>query len=370
MHKVWNFGSALQAYATQRVIEDLGYDCELIDYVYPNVEHLAYQNIIRQVEQLTTAGILRLIAQRVKAKITRKKENLFEKFYSSYFKCSETCYSTRCQLESAQPKYDIYVTGSDQVWNPKYIGYDTNFFLEFAPSNSKKISYASSFSSSEISPIWEKHYSEKLKQYSMISVREQAAKSIVERMTGKSVEVVCDPTLLLTSDDWTKLARTSIFKTEEKFILVYLMGYAYNPYPEIFNYVERVADKLKLPLIWLNAKQRGVKRKHKEIHVPSWGPCEVLYLISKAEYVITDSFHGTAFSINFDRPFISCVKSLDNSDSRILDLLREIGAEEHAVVYNKCDNIPFTPITHDSHKALNEYRNRSISFLKNALNGL
>ena len=327
MHKVWNVGSALQAYATQKSIETLGYYCELIDYEYPNVEHRAAQGVVIEPKDYGLIGALRIVAQKIKAILKRKKVNLYEKFYKEYFKCSKEEYKTRNSLMEAPPEYDIYLTGSDQVWNPRFIGYDTNFFLDFVPEGKRKVSYASSFSSNKMPEHFCKLYSEKLLKYDSISVRESSAKKNVEEMIGKNVEIVCDPTILLNSEQWERISVASTIKPKVDYLLVYVLGYAYNPYPYIYNYIERVNEKMKLPVIYLNTQKGRLAGKYKEIIVNNWGPIEFLYLVKNAKFIITDSFHGTAFSLNFGTPFISCIKSKDSADSRMLDLLKKVGAE-------------------------------------------
>ena len=367
MHKVWNVGSALQAYATQKSIEDLGYSSELIDYEYPNLEHRAAQGIITETKSINLIGALRLVAQKIKAKLSGKKENLFQKFYEDYFKCTTKSYHTRKSLMETPPLYDIYVTGSDQVWNPRYIGFDTNFFLDFAPVGCKKISYASSFSSNNITEHFRKLYSEKLSQYDNISVRESSACNIVKEMTGKDADVVCDPTILLNAEQWETIAENSKVKPTCDYLLVYILGYAYNPYPDIYKYIERLEEKYNLPIIYLNTIRGRLKGKYNEIKINNWGPVEFLYLIKNAKHVITDSFHGTAFSLNFGTPFTSCIKSKEASDSRMLDLLRTVKAEDRAVVYNLNDEINYAPISTETKTHLETFRAVSFGYIKRAI---
>lgn len=367
MHKVWNVGSALQAYATQKSIENLGYSSELIDYEYPNVEHRAAQGNIKEVKDLSILSLLRIVLQKVKKLIAKNKVNLFDEFYKDFFKCSKEKYKTRCSIVENPPLYDVYITGSDQVWNPKYIGYDTNFFLDFVPEGKKKISYASSFSSKEIPSHLFDIYSEKLLKYDNISVRESSARTIVKDMTGMEPAVVCDPTILLNDEEWMKIAENSLVKPKEPYLLVYVLGYAYNPYPEIYKYIERVNDELKLSVIYLNTIPGRLKNKYKEIEIDNWGPVEFLYLVKKAKFMITDSFHGTAFALNLGTPFISCVKSKNSSDSRMLDLLKTVNAEDRAVTYNADDEINYSSLSNVTINAIEEYRVNSLSYLKIAL---
>lgn len=364
MHKVDNVGSALQAYALQRVVESLGYECELIDYLYPTTEHLAYQNRVVQVRELSILELITYLLRKIKASLRKKTDNPFDQFYKANFHCSKQSFSNRLQLMSDYPSYDIYISGSDQVWNPQYIGFDTSFFLDFAPEGARRVSYASSFSINKVPVEFTKAYQRELMKFDSISVRERSGVNIVKELTGKNCENVCDPTLLLNAEQWAELAEQSIFKTNEHYILVYLMAYAYNPYPDVYDYIERVYKQLNLPVVFFNG-WGGQKGNLQEIRVSVKGPNEFLYLFSHADYVITDSFHGTAFSLIFNKPFITCIQSRDTIDSRITNLLNEIGGINHAVVYNKKETIPFQNIDLYVLNELERLREHSIEWLTN-----
>ena len=366
MHKVENVGSALQAYALQRVVESLGYQCELIDYLYPTTEHLAYQNRIIQVQQLSILELIICLLRKIKATLRKKTDNPFEKFYKDNFHCSKQSFDNRLKLMSDSPSYDIYISGSDQVWNPQYIGFDTSFFLDFAPEGARRISYASSFTISKLPIEFTKAYKGELMKFDRISVRERSGVNIVKELTGKNSENVCDPTFLLNAEQWAELAEQSMFKTDEHYILVYLMAYAYNPYPDVYDYIERVYKQLNLPVVFFNTQ---VERKYnfREIHVSIKGPNEFLYLFSNADYVITDSFHGTAFSLIFQKPFISCIQCREAVDSRVIDLLGEVGGINHTVVYNEDNEIPFSDLEKSVKDKVDRYRMKSVAYLAKSL---
>ena len=362
MHRVYNVGSALQAYALQHVVESLGYECELIDYRYPTTEHLAYQQRILQVHQLSLFELVMSVLRRIKSIFNKDSVNPFEVFYKKHFHCTEHSYSTRLQLLTDCPVYDIYMSGSDQVWNPQYIGFDTSFLLDFAPEGARRISYASSFTINKLPNGFNNVYKKELMKFAHISVRERSGIKIVKELTGKDSVNVCDPTLLLSADQWSVLADQSMFKTDQHYILVYLMAYAYNPYPDVFDYIDRVYKQFNLPIVFFNA-WGGQKSNYKEIRVPVKGPNEFLYLFSHADYVITDSFHGTAFSLIFQKPFITCIQSKESQDSRVTDLLDEIGAIDYAVVYNKKDELPSQNIDLNVVKKIEKYRKHSLDWL-------
>ena len=128
MHKVLNYGSALQAYALQSVVEKMGFQCEIIDYLYPNAYHLSLRPHLPVWKR-----IVLWIIQFLYGFPERKRERKFRSFYRDFFHLSARQYRSKEEIAECPPRYDIYLTGSDQVWNPKYIGSDATFMLSFAP---------------------------------------------------------------------------------------------------------------------------------------------------------------------------------------------------------------------------------------------
>lgn len=166
MHKVVNYGSQLQAYALQTFLKNIGFDSEIVDYDYPNEYHFS-EGTNHRPPQL---GFIQQIAKLFWLRPFWVKQNRFERFPARYMKLTRR-YSTRAELEASIPHYDVLITGSDQVWNYKYLHEDYSFLLPFADSKTKKISYASSFASSDIPLVAKSKYSELLNQYRAISVR-------------------------------------------------------------------------------------------------------------------------------------------------------------------------------------------------------
>ena len=369
MHKVWNAGSALQAYALQRVIEDFGYDAQLIDYEYPNVEHRAFANNVKEVNTLDIWGVIKLLVQKIKTKFIRHKHSeLYSSFYNKYFHCTDKAYNSRKSLFDNVPEFDIYVTGSDQVWNPKYIGFDTSYLLDFVPDNAIRISYAASFSSNSIPSFMEGDYARCLSKYKAISVREESGKLLVNKLIGTDSTVCCDPTLLLNKEQWSKVAGDSSLQIKKKYILIYIMGYAYDPYPGIYKHINEVVKLLKLPVIFYNSRRGKYKPPFGEICINECGPAEFLWLFKNASFVITDSFHGTAFSLNFQKPFISVIKEVENTDSRVYNLLVSSCATDRAVVCGEDFELNENIIKEPSCIKLEELREGSLAYLRSQLN--
>lgn len=370
MHKVWNAGSALQAYALQYITETLGYEAKLIDYKYPNLEHAAFSNNIKEVRSLNFKGALRVLFYIVKSYFVRNSHSrAYTIFYERYFKCTDLEYVSRKSLLEDPPQFDIYVTGSDQVWNPQYVGFDTSYMLDFVPEHAKRLSYASSFSTNNIPSYMHDDYARCLIKYDSISVREQSGKKLVEGLIHKNATVCCDPTLLLDDKQWGNLACESNFKVSRKYILVYIMGYAYDPYPMIYQHIDSVSKKLKLPVLFYNTIRGKYKAPYGKIKVDGLGPLEFLWLFQNAAFVVTDSFHGTAFSLNFKRPFISVIEKKDGSDSRVYNLLETTGTQHRAILCSKptIHDEVYQELTTTNEERLNELRQYSKKYLQDAL---
>ena len=327
MHKVLNYGSALQAYATQYVLVKLGVSCEIIDYIYPNEYHKKKRSII--------AVLRSFLFELISGFAQKRKQKLFDTFFKDYFKLSERSYNSPAEIIANPPVYDTYLAGSDQIWNIRHTNCDKVFFLSFAPKDVKKISYASSFGKIAANDDFLKQITNDLTDFSALSVREQNGKQIIKNLIKKEAPVCLDPTLLLNKNEWGRLVQQSGLKIDKPFALVYILKYAYDPYPFATDFIRKVheATGLHLVLLCFSASQRlGIKDA--TYLYDGVSPCDFLYLFKNASLVITTSFHGTAFALNFERPFYSILDDNVTFDDRIYSLLQEVGAEDRVVKLN------------------------------------
>lgn len=320
MHRVNNCGSVLQAYALQKMVSQLGYDVEIIDYHY-----------VPPVKPRKLLSLLSTCVDALKGFPKKKQRNKFVEFRNELLRLTANSYD-RDSIVSSPPSYDIYMTGSDQVWNPRFIKDDTNFMLSFVGKDKKKISYSSSFACKEIPKELETVYAKALAQFRRITVRETAALSIVKRLTGRDAEVVCDPVFLLSRDKWDQL----IGKNRQRnypYILVYVLGYMFNPWPNVYAIIETVQKSLGYKVIFLNGKRGGGVIHNSEV-VKDYGPIEFLQWIRYAKFVVTDSFHCTSFSLIYNRPVWSVVEGLTTNDSRLRSLLEKVGAANSIIPFD------------------------------------
>ncbi|HIY37457.1 MAG TPA: polysaccharide pyruvyl transferase family protein [Candidatus Paraprevotella stercorigallinarum] len=362
MHKVINYGSALQAYALQRTIEKLGYDCEIIDYIYPNEYHLS-----QWLKMPFWKSWILFIIQLLYGFPQKKRIKLFEAFYSRFLKLSPTCYQSREQLQNNPPHYDIYVTGSDQVWNPKYIVGDTSFMLSFV-SNVPKIAYSASFATDSIPDEYRKLYKTCLNEYAAIAVREQKGVEIIKSLSEKNARVVLDPTLLLGAEEYEDIAERSTIHMDEPYILAYILGYSFNPYPYVERLIKHVQQKTGYKVCLLNISNVKMLFSHNTKRLQKVGPSEFVYLFKNASFVITTSFHGTAFSIIFNKPFYALVKQ-GNTDDRLISLLQLLGLTDRAIFLNSVlpEHIAGIDNTELFSSCLSVVREHSIEYLRNEL---
>lgn len=324
MHKVLNCGSALQAYALQRKLCEMGYESEIIDYKYND----------KSGRKSLKARIIAFARDVLFGFPERRMKRKFKAFYRHNLSLTKSY--DRESIVKDPPLFDLYIAGSDQVWNPRFIGDDVNFLLAFAPDGARRISYASSIAAVSLDEGLKESYARQLSRFSAISVRERSGVEIIKDLTGKDARVCCDPALLLGMEDWDALAARSKYRINEKYILVYALSYMFDPFPQIYGIVDKVQKTLGLKVIFLQGRAKDVFRASSKL-IKSAGPEDFVFLFKHAEFVITTSFHGAAFALIYEKPLIGVVDSHSTSDSRIRSLLEEVSAEDS--VYDYRDSV-------------------------------
>lgn len=264
--------------------------------------------------------------------------------------------------------YDILVAGSDQIWNWRLTGDLTPYLLAFTPPPAKcerKISYAASVSVDKIDPMYEDLYRRGLAELDMISVRETHGREVLQRLSDKPIEVVLDPTLLLNSEDWSKFERNDLH-VEGDYVLVYNLNSSKRFWAKVAAYAK--AKGLKIVNIYGSS---CAPEKYGVIEVMTAGPADFLHLIRHAKMVITNSFHGTIFSINFRIPFVSVLNPASSTNTRIQSIVKLLNLE-HRVIFDDMSTelVQIADIDYDSvHKTLDSLRASSVAFLKKGICG-
>jgi len=374
--KVNNYGAELQAFATQRKLSLLGYDAELINYRYykswnfkdskmsaPLIPmnfkgKIAYWFKYRLINTIVEC-VLPLLMTSVKNRMLR-----FELFHKKNLKFSRL-YASMNDLYQNPPLYDVYMTGSDQVWNPAASSSIEPYFLTFVPADKKKISYASSFGVSSVDERIKKKMGEWLCKYTNIAVRENSGIGLVEELSGKVASWVIDPTLLLTKEEWLAVAVDYPHKPQ-RYVLIYDLAESI----AIDKVALKIAKERNIPVCRICKRAYGMKKKTGIINILDAGPAEFLSLFVNAEYVVTNSFHGTAFSVNFRIPFFTVVSRKKKNNSRIESLLELVKLKNRIVFDNEIiESIDTTsPIDFEIvHDLLKIQRLESEFYLKNAL---
>lgn len=364
-HHYYNYGTMLQALALQEKVEQLGYQAELIDFKQDN-SLSRYEMLKLRIKRMPVYIKERkkyraLVDSREKIK---EKNELFEQFYKTYLHVGKKKYTTTQQLMENPPVYDGYVVGSDQTWNPFVANSPEAFFLPFVENKSKKGSYGPSLAVKSLSDEKEKEYRKKLSNFSFLSCREQDGAQLLSRITQKEVKCVLDPTLLLSAKEWGKYCEFEIPK--EPYILVYFLGEK-SEHRRAVEKIQKLTNWkiISLPAAYLEMENNDYKKV--------WGgPKEFLSLIRGAALICTDSFHGTMFSINFQRNFFSFCKSSDSEESsensRLYSALNIFGLSNR-IIHNM-DNLTAEDISIDYKNVipiLEEQRRDSIEYLENML---
>lgn len=244
-------------------------------------------------------------------------------------------------------------------------------FCTFAPLGSKKIAFSASFTTQSLPTPYKAEIQKRLLDYSFIGVREASSLKILQQLKLRSdiiQKCTCDPTLLLSANDYDKLVNDSKIKIEDQYILIYSLGYAFIPEPAISIIAELATKHYNCKVIFLG--DCSISYKCDYIIPNNIGPCEFIYLIKHARFIITSSFHGTIFSIIYRKNFISILPEKGSNDCRIKDTLSLLGLQSYGIESNNIQpNINFTyPFTVNIENKLNNYIDESKRFLKQALN--
>lgn len=313
----YNYGAAFQVAALQHVVTQLGADCDIIDYRCPAIDRQYDFKPVRLNSSIFSA----IRANLVLAPFIRGKKKNFKHWMDSYKKTEVI--TSKEQLEKLNGRYDKFIVGSDQVWNLKCQGHDDAFFLDFVSDNAKKIAYAASFGTYDIKPEDRGFYEKYIKNFEHISVRENRGVELVNELSGKESIPCMDPVLLAGRDFWESKKDKS-FMPSEKYIFVYQLGHG----SAVPKFVKQLKKDTGLKVYFATGHIGNmVYYSITDKNVSTASPEKFLSLISKAEFVVTNSFHATVLSIIFQRQFFSISKGGETSsyNTRIYNLLSDYG---------------------------------------------
>lgn len=336
-----NYGAVLQAYALKTYLEKSGHDVEILNY---DTSYLYLKN--RSMKSKLISSSWNVIKNILGGQIKKKK---FDEFREECLKLNSPVMQSQEELKVyiQKKQFDAFIVGSDQVWNPEINGRDNAYYLNFVK-DGLKIAYAASFGVSSLDRKDLEVIVKNLKTFSAISVREKTGKQLLN-LLQREIQVVLDPVFLLDVNLWNEFAGKRI--VSDKYILCYVLPGNHEIEIKIEKMAKEYSEKTGYEVLFVGRKEyKQFINDGKDMVFAS--PKEFVNLVRNAEVIITNSFHGTAFSIIFSKQFYSLVNSkiISNKQlgSRIVDLLTEIGLEENLVepsdyvVFNK--NIDYKPV--------------------------
>ena len=355
-HDVYNHGASLQAYALQTYIESLGHSVEIIDYKPDYLSrHYLLWKIDNPVYEKPVVKQLYILAKLPGRIMSLKRKRIFDDFTRKYLKLTKR-YNNIEELRACPPKADVYIAGSDQIWNTLFQnGRDAAFYLDFAPKNTRRLSYAASFATEYVLEQYKPFVRKMLQNFDKISIREQSSLPLLESLGRRDGVVVCDPVFLLPREHWESLL-PQVF-TKEKYLLVYDTEFS-NRVKEISK---RIAKEKNLKIYNVSASCIGYADK--ELWASS--PLDFVRWVHDAEYVVSNSFHATAFSVIFECDFC-VVNRAEGINERMKSLLSCYGLGERLVTHYS----PALLSSVDYHKIvpiLQKDINNSKEFLSTAL---
>lgn len=353
-----NYGTALQVTALSKAVSKLGHQPYIINYIPKGREITLSSGGYR-------AGFDKFI-MKVKYKLNKvyegeKRENKFTEFHSKHLQFTNFCKSLS-DLENLNEKLDAFICGSDQIWAP--ICFNSHYFLDFVKESDRMIAYAPSVGLPKIKDaLVAERIKELAARFDNISTREENGSKIIGNLIGKNVQTVLDPTFLLDSNEWSQMSvETDI--SDEPYVIAYFLGNNSSHWSNTY----KIAKKLGMPVKVIPVFEKDFKRDG--CITEPLGPAEFLSYIKNASYVCTDSFHGTAFAINFNKNFCVFERFKDkdpiNQNSRIYNILDLLDLREHLFT-GSFDKVIASVDYSKTNKKLDKMKSKSTTFLKSSL---
>ncbi len=344
-----NYGAVLQTYGLNTALRAMGVNAKVLDYD-PAYYHTSTQPLP-----------IRVVRNIVRFPDLCKGRKVFGKFLEDYVPMSTKTYHSLAEIEEDVPKADVYLCGSDQIWNckNKLNGRDDAFFLTFAPAKARKVAYAASIAMPEIPINQKERYRKLISKFDAVSVREPSAIPMLTELGITNVQSVVDPVFLLERTDWDIIADASDFVPSEEYVLVY----GYNRQKNVYKYARQLAKKLGVKVYTIGTAIEDYTLDQ-DRYFWNVSPNTFVNLIRNAKAVVTNSFHGTVFSIVYNKPFhFFTVRQTTNS--RMLDLLDSFALSDRHV---KDDSILNDEINYKkTNHLLREQKNHSLKFLYTAI---
>lgn len=339
-HESRNYGAVLQGYALQKKLSEVFGEVDIIDYQNFEIEKVV------KLWNIKGKGLKAFIRAVLGFVFRYRKKIAFDRYLKKY-----VCLSVKADksnISEVCSKYDVLISGSDQVWNTTITGNDEIYFLDFANSNQKRISYAASFGDRKIE--LDDSLKILLKKFDFITLRESIMLDEVKEISGQDVYLCCDPTLLISSEEWKKHASNRL--TSKRYLFLFVI----DENSELTAYAHKLAKEKNLTLI-SNKNDINFLRHPQPDDFLSW--------ILNAEYVVTNSFHGTVFSLLFNKKFVSHTFTASGAPKkRINELLKKVQLE-HRNTRNASLDIDIKENWNQVNSELERIREESWKIIKN-----
>jgi len=307
LHKANNYGAVLQTYALQKYLLAHNIKAEVIDF-RPNV-------VVNKAQRSLINKMLKILSEPVDYIIKKRKQGKFNDFRNNYINISKTTFFGDEQISKNPPFYDLFIVGSDQIWNTDITHDSKAFFLNFVQKG-HKISYAASLGKDDFSETEKKYIKEYLGSFEAISVREKLLQKKLNTEFSIHSEHVLDPVFLLDKEEWLEIA--SEIRLPKEYVLCYMMEYS----QELIDHTKQVASQKNCTPLFISLSNSSFSGKK----LKNIGPTEFIYIFVNARYICTNSFHGTAFSLLFKKDFTVVRHSRLNS--RISNLIELVGLKK------------------------------------------
>ena len=359
LYDEYNYGGVLQFYALQYVLRKEGFECEIV--FFHNDEKVSfvclnlYRQIILKIKIFIASKLFRKKNMKLDNKLRKRKEKI-DAFKKQYY--SEFVDEKNVDLKS----YDAFICGSDQIWNPAWAR--RRSFLEFVPESVNKIIYAASLGCENLTEEQKKCFKPRIERLNYVSVREESAKVILQTFIDKpQIELVLDPTLLLSRKEWINIKKNTNYKN---YIFTYFLG----EYSDKLSYLSTFAREkgLKIINIVYASGEREDINDFGDIQIIDADPSEFLGLIDGADYIFTDSFHACVFSMLFKKEFY--VFQRDGSKQmlgRITTLFNNFNLPNRIIPVGEINELPKIDYTYIDERQ-EVLKNKSIRFLQESLN--
>lgn len=329
-HDCYNHGASLQAYALMHYLKSIGHDTKIIHY---RPEYISkYIGLWVVANERFNKPIIKWIYLLLKFPSRLKSKKRLDKFDDFTANCLDLTkrYNSIDELNADPPEADVYIAGSDQIWNTFFPnGRDTAFYLDFGKPEVKRISYAASFATPDIVPEYREFVKKKIQNLDACSIREKTSLPLLRSLGREDGVAVCDPVFLLNKQEWcdilsteTTVSKLSAATNSEKYILVYLTDRS----PQI----EKIALETKVATGWKIFIVGALFENYADKCFANAGPWEFVYLIKNAQFVISNSFHATAFSLIMEKKFCVVNRS-EGINERMKSVLSDFKLEEKLI---------------------------------------